>query len=71
MWFANLLRPSFSERKERSKEEICDLQEVESPNLCGMIVQKGGPLLASWLGSANIPHVLLNSSLADTNAEFQ
>jgi hypothetical protein len=35
-----------------------------------VIVQKGCPLLASWLGSANLPHVLLNGALADTHAEF-
>jgi hypothetical protein len=58
-------------RKERSKEEICDLQEVASPDLCGVIVYNGCPLLASWLGSANSPHVLLNGSLAHMNTEFQ
>jgi len=36
----------------------------------GVMVQKGGPLLASWMRSANMPHVLLNGSLADTHAEF-
>jgi hypothetical protein len=46
-------------------------KRVASPDLCGMIVYKGCQLLASWLRSANIPHVLLNGSLAYTNAEFQ
>jgi hypothetical protein len=56
---------------ERSKEEIGNLQEVARPDLCGVIVQKGCPFLSSWPGSADSPHVLLNGSLADTNAQFQ
>src|SRR6266699_6881613 len=35
---------------ERSKEEIGDLQEVASPDLCGVSVHKGCPFLTSWLG---------------------
>jgi hypothetical protein len=59
------------ERKERSKEEICDLQEVTSPDLCGVMVQKGCPPLSSGLVSANSPHVLLKGSLAYRNTQFQ
>jgi hypothetical protein len=59
------------ERKERSKEEIGELQEVTGPDLSCVVVQKGCPLLASWPVCANSPHVLLNGSLADTKAQFQ
>jgi len=57
--------------KERTKEEIRDLQEVASPDICRVITQKGRPLLSSWLGSANEPHVLLDGALADMNIQFQ
>jgi hypothetical protein len=57
--------------KERSKEEIRDLQEVASPNICRVIVQKGRPSLSScWCGT-NLPHVLLDGSLADMYTQFQ
>jgi hypothetical protein len=59
------------EGKERSKEQIGDLEEVAGPDLCGVIAQKGRPLLALWLVGANRPHVLLDSALAQTNAQFQ
>ena len=43
--------PEFDEeeRKERSKEEIGDLQEVARPDLRGMSAQKGCPRLPSWM----------------------
>ena len=54
--------------KERSKEEVGDLQEVARPDLFCMSVQKGRPLLTSWLLGANSSHVLLDSALADPQA---
>jgi hypothetical protein len=36
------------EGKERTKEEIGDLQEITSPNTFRMIAQKGRPGLSSW-----------------------
>jgi hypothetical protein len=39
--------------------------------LCAEWKPKRAPLLPSWLLSANVPHVLLDGSLADTNAQFQ
>jgi hypothetical protein len=36
-----------------------------------MIVHKGCPLLASWLGRANLRYVLLDGSLADMHTQFQ
>ena len=59
------------EGKERSKEEIGDLEEVACTDLSGVVAQEGRPLLASWLVRANGPHVFLNSSLAGMNAQFQ
>ena len=59
------------EGEERSKKEIGDLQEVARPDLSCVSAQKRAPLLTLWLGCANRPHVLLNSSLADMNAQFQ
>ena len=56
---------------ERSKEEIRHLQEVASPDLGCVIVQEGRPLLSSWLGCANLPHILLGSALTHMHAEFQ
>ena len=63
----SMMKNAKSGRKKRSVTG----KRVASPDLCGVIMHKGCPLLASWLGSANIPHVLLNGSLADTNAQFQ
>src|SRR2546421_4162971 len=59
------------ERKERPKEEVGHLQEVTSPDLCGVSAQKGRPPLASWLLGANVSHILLDRALTDMNAEFQ
>ena len=36
-----------------------------------MIAQKRAPLLTLWLVCAKVPHVLLNRSLAYTNAQFE
>jgi len=59
------------ERKERSKEQIRDLEEVTRPDLCGVAVQKGRPFLAWWMVSANVPHVLLDSTLTHMHPQFQ
>ncbi len=59
------------EREERSKEEIRDLQEIAGPDIRRVIVQKGRPLLPSWLWCADGSHILLNGALADMKTEFQ
>src|SRR5260370_1097812 len=59
------------EGKKRAKEEVAHLQEVTSPDLCSVSAQKGGPPLSSWLVGANRPHVFLNGSFADMDAQFQ
>src|SRR5260370_7740726 len=56
---------------ERSKEQVSHLREVAGPDLCRVSAQKRAPLLTSRLVCTNRPHVLLNSSLAQTDAEFQ
>jgi len=59
------------ERKEWSKEEIGDLDEIAGPDLSCVVAQKGRPRLASWLLGANCPHVLLDGALAHPKAQFQ
>src|SRR6266487_3244582 len=59
------------EGKERPKEKVSHLQEVTGPDVSRVIAQKCAPLLPSWLLCANVPHVLLNRSLADMDAQFQ
>jgi hypothetical protein len=46
----DLARLQFDEEegKKRSKEEIGDLEEIAGPDLCGVVAQKGRPLLISW-----------------------
>jgi hypothetical protein len=56
---------------EWSKEEIGYLQKVASTDLRCVIMHKGCPLLPSWLGSANMPHVLLDGTLAHMHTQFQ
>ena len=46
-------------------------KRVARPDLSGVVAQKRAPLLTSRLVCANRPHVLLNSSLAHTDAQFQ
>ena len=59
------------ERKEWSKEEIGYLQKVASPDLRCVSMHKCCPLLPSWLGSTNIPHVLLDGTLTHMHTQFQ
>jgi len=51
------------------EDEICDWEKVASPDVFGMVVQEGGPVLSSWSCGANLPHVLLNGPLAHVNAQ--
>jgi len=64
---SSMMKNAKSGRKKRSVTR----KRVASPDLCGVMVQKGGPPLYSWLRSANLPHVFLDGSLAHMNAEFQ
>jgi hypothetical protein len=57
--------------EKRPKEEIRYLQEIAGPDIRRVIVQKGRPLLPSWLWCADGAHILLNGALADMKTEFQ
>jgi hypothetical protein len=59
------------EGKERTEEEIGDLQEITSPNTLRMIAQKGRPGLSSWSRETSLPHVLLDGSLAHMYAQLE
>src|SRR5258706_5564611 len=63
----SMMKKAKSGRKKRS----VTCKRVTSPDICRVITQKGRPLLSSWLGSANEPHVLLDGALADMNIQFQ
>ena len=62
--FRSMRKKAKSGRKKRS----VIWKRVASPDLCCVIAQKGRPLLSSWLVGANLPHVLLDGSLAHKNA---
>ena len=62
--------------------DVCRLVRVAGPVLLAELhgdaqsdsrrrVQKGAPLLPSWLLCANVPQVLLNGALADAQAQLQ
>jgi hypothetical protein len=59
------------EGKERSKAEIAQLQEVAGPDIFGMVVQEGRPLLPPWQISVSRAHVLLDGTLAHLNAQLK
>ena len=59
------------EGKERTEEEIGDLQEITRPNTFRMIAQKGRPGLSSWSRETSLPHVLLDGSLAHMYAQLE
>ena len=58
-------------RKERSKEEIGDLEEITGPDFSGMIAEERRPLLPSWAREANVPHVFLNGSFAHVYTQLE
>ena len=57
------------EGKERTKEEICDLQEITGPHLCRMIAQERFPALPTGSFGANLLHILLNGPFTDPNIQ--
>ncbi len=56
------------EGKQGAKEEVGDLQEITHPDIFGMVLQEGTPVLSSLSWYASMPHVLLNGAFADANA---
>ncbi len=59
------------EGKERTEQEISDVQEIAGPDLSPMIVQKRPPALPHWARRTPTPRVLLDRSFTDTDIEFQ
>ena len=53
------------------KEEVCDLQAITRPDVFGMVLQEGGPVLSSPSWCASMPHVLLNGAFADADAQLE
>src|SRR5207248_4593359 len=47
------------ESKERTEEEIRDLEEIAGPHLCSMIAQESPPVLSTGSLWANLLHILL------------
>jgi len=58
-------------RKERTKEEIGDLEKIAGPHISSVIMEEGRPLLPSWTRQMNVPHVLLDRSFAHANTQFE
>ncbi len=56
---------------QRTEEEPCDWKKVAGPDVFGMMVQEGGPVLTSSLRCASMPHVLLNGAFANVNAQLE
>ena len=59
------------ERKERSKPEIGDLEDVAGPDLVRVIVHEGGPRLAMVLRWSSLAHIRLYRALAYLDAQLQ
>src|SRR5258708_40096568 len=54
-------------RKERTKEEIGDLEKIAGPHISSVIMQEGPRLLPSRPGHTNLPHLLLDRAFAHAN----
>ena len=59
------------ESEDGSKEQVVGLDEVASPGLVGVVVQEGGPVLSAATGRLDPTHMLLDSSLADPDAQLE
>jgi hypothetical protein len=58
-------------RKERTKEEVGDLEKIAGPNISSVIMEESRPLLPSWSMQANLPHVFLDRSFAHANIQLE
>ena len=56
---------------ERPEEQVGDRQEVASPDVCAMVVQKCRPRLARGLGRAHGTHVLLDGPLRHPDVQLE
>jgi hypothetical protein len=61
------MKKAKSERKKRSVTG----RGVAGPDLLSMVMQKGRPRLASWPGSTDLPHVLLNGAFRKVKAQIE
>ena len=60
------------EREDRNgTEHVVELQEVARPNVAAVVSDEGVPALAPFTGWPYMPHVLLNGSFTDANAQLQ
>ena len=59
------------EGKQRTKEEIGDLQEITGPHPCCMIAQERFPGLPTGSLWANLLHILLNGPFTHSNIQLK
>ena len=59
------------EGKERTEEEIRDLQEITGPHLCHMIAQERFPVLSTGSFWANLLHIPLDGPFTDPNIQLE
>src|SRR6266513_3665278 len=56
---------------QRAKEEVCNLQGITRPDVFGMIPQEGSPVLPYSSRCESMPHILLNGTFRDRNAQLE
>ena len=57
--------------KQRTEEEIGDLQEITGPHLCCMIAEKGLPSLSTSAFWMDLLHILLNGPFTHANLQLE
>ncbi len=64
---SSMMKKAKSEWKKRSVTG----RRVARPDMLSMSLQKCAPSLSSWLGGADLPHILLNGPLAEADAQLE
>jgi hypothetical protein len=59
------------ESKERTEEEVRDLEEIAGPHLCSMIAQESPPGLSTGSFWANLLHILLDGPFTHPNIQLE
>jgi hypothetical protein len=59
------------EGEERTEEYVGDLQEITGPDLPGMSVKEGRPVLPTWSSRVHLSHLFLDSAFADSNTQLE
>ena len=59
------------EGEERTEEYVGDLQEIAGPDIPGMIVKEGRPVLPMWSSRVHLSHVFLNGTFTDSNIQLE